>query len=145
MSVVLVPVCIHQHISVCVADNTSNTPDRQRTGRRRWGGRQSEREGFLRKVHSGQFNSKPMWQANFPARSSEEGCVCVCVWLCVKKGDVSKMRGQNTHTSMSVCLWLEIQIWYRHNMLSTVVSCYSHTCIIQNTALIQKCSNFYIL
>lgn len=41
-SVMDLPVCIHQHISVCVADHTANIPDRQRMGERRVGVVQGE-------------------------------------------------------------------------------------------------------
>lgn len=79
-----------------------------------------ERGGFLKKAHSGQFNAKPRWQANFPALSSEKGgegrdkdradwnskaedhvcrklCVYVGVFVCVKKGEESIERTGHTH------------------------------------------------
>lgn len=85
--------------------------------------------GFPKKAHSGQFNAKPRWQANFPALSSEkEGggkrqgqskglhyskaeehvcgklCVYLGVFVCVKKGEESIEGTGHTHLNETFLL-----------------------------------------
>ena len=95
MQEVAVAVCVHQHIPVCAADHTFHTPDRQDRGQGGGGGAR----GRYIQVNSIQSQcDKLIFQPGHLERGATPGGKrkCVCAW--VKKGDVSEMRGQDTHT-----------------------------------------------